>query len=291
MKLRGYILILIAAILWGTIGPVAKRAFVEGVSPMEVAFWRAVLAWGCFGLHAVLTRQIGVHTRDIPAIVVFAITGVTLFYSAYQIAVQQGGAALAAVLLYTAPVWVALMSRFLFKEVMNPAKIAALVTTIIGVTAVSWSGGDALQKVTPVAVIAGLAAGFSYSLYYIFGKYFQTRYSSPNLFFYILPLGAIGLLPWVHFSPKTLIAWLCLASLAVLSTYGAYFCYYLGLKYLEPTRAAITATLEPVIAAMVAFIWWDEMFTWQGYVGSCLILSSVLIMIADSTRKTTPVDY
>lgn len=285
MRIRGYLLILAAAALWGTIGPVARRAFVEGVAPMEVAFWRAVLAWLLFGMHAAATRQVFVQKRDCPYLVLFALTGVTLFYGSYQIAVKQGGAALAAVLLYTAPAWVAVMSRFFYKENINKFALTALVCTLVGVFLVSWAGGSSLSSVSPLAIVCGLLSGFSYSLYYIFGKYFQNRLTAPNLFLYILPIGALGLLPWVPFGPKSPVAWLCLASLALLSTYGAYFCYYVGLKYLEPTRASITATLEPVIAAVVAFLWWDESFTFQGYLGSALILGSVLIMIAESARK------
>jgi drug/metabolite transporter (DMT)-like permease len=286
MKTRGYILIISAALLWGIIGPVARRAFAEGVSPMEVAFWRAVLAWCFFGVHALLQRRILFKSQDLHLMLIFAVTGVTLFYASYQFAVQKGGAALAAVLLYTAPAWVAIMSRVFFKERMNPAKITALAATLIGVAAISLGGDNIMLTTTPMAVVWGLLAGFSYSLYYIFGKYFQGRYSAPNLFFYILPLGAAGLFPWVTFTDKTLTAWLCLFSLSFLSTYGAYFCYYAGLKYLEPTQAAISATMEPVIAAAVAYLWWGEYFSLQGYLGSILILGSVVLMIMDGTRKS-----
>ena len=285
MRYRGYLLILAAAILWGIIGPVARGAFAEGVTPMEVAFWRAVLAWIFFGLHALVKRQVRISTRDWPALLVFSGAGVTLFYASYQFAVQLGGAALAAVLLYTAPAWVAIMSRFFFKESMNRVKLIALFSTLVGVTAVSWSGGGAGLRVTPLAIISGLLAGFSYALYYIFGKFFQGRYSAANLFLYMLPLGALGLLPWVQFGHKSITAWLFLFSLAFFSTYGAYFCYYAGLKYLEPTRAAITATLEPVVAAVVAFAWWGESFNSFGYIGSGLILGSVVLMIAEGTRS------
>jgi len=167
---------------------------------------------------------------------------------------------------------------------MNRAKLIALLATLTGVAAVSWSGGDQVLSVTPLAIVCGLLAGFSYALYYILGKFFQVRYSAPNIFLYILPIGALGLLPWVPFGPKSLMAWMCLFSSAFFPTYGAYFCYYAGLKYLEPTRAAITATLEPVIAAIVAYGWWGESFSIFGYVGSGLIIGSVVIMIADGTR-------
>ncbi len=282
MKLTGYGCIIIAAALWGGIGPISKLAFQEGILPLEVAFWRAVLAWGFFGTHALIKNQTRIQKRDMPAVIIFGITGVTLFYGSYQMAVNSVGAALAAVLLYTAPAWVATMSRIVFKEPMTRLKLTALVLTMAGVTGVSLGAGELnLSGIRPSGpgILFGLLAGFCYALYYIFGKHFSDRYSSPNLFLYILPIGAVGLIPWVPFTHKTLTAWAALIALAFLSTYIAYYLYYMGLKHLEPTRAAIMATLEPVMAGVIAFFWWDEYFTPLGYAGSFLILMSVAIMI------------
>ena len=74
--------------------------------------------------------------------------------------------------------------------------------------------------------------------------------------------------------------------LAVFSTYGAYYFYYAGLKYLEPTRAAITATIEPVITAVVAYVWWNEYFNFAGYAGSALILAAVVMMVLGGRRRS-----
>jgi DME family drug/metabolite transporter len=279
LQLKGYLYIIAAAALWGILGPFSRLAFSQGLSPMEVAFWRAVLAWGFFGIHAVATRSVGLRLHDLPMVALFAITGVTLFYGSYQMAIRTGGAAVASVLLYTAPAWVAVLARFAFRELFTPAKALALMLTLIGVVCVAWGGGTI--KVTLSSLSFGLAAGFCYSLYYIFGKFFSTRYSSPNLFFYLLPMGALTLLPWVQFSPKTPTAWGALLCIAALSTYGAYFCYYQGVRYLEASRAAITATLEPVVASVVAFFWWGEAFGIAGYVGSAMILGAVLLMVLD----------
>ncbi|MCP3953398.1 MAG: DMT family transporter, partial [Desulfobacterales bacterium] len=232
-KLKGYLFITVAAILWGMIGPFARLAFSEGVLPMEVAFWRAVLAWIFFGSHAVVLREVRMQARDWPALLVFALTGVALFYGSYQLAVKSGGAALASVLLYTAPAWVVVLARIFFKEALTPVKLVALALTLTGVAGVSLgAGGDSSglgSSLGPGALFAGLTAGFCYSLYYIFGKYFSNRYSSPNLFFYMLPIGAICLFPMVEFSHKTPTAWIALVSMAFFCTYGAYYCYYIGL--------------------------------------------------------------
>ncbi len=285
---KGYLYIIAAAILWGIIGPVSRLAFDQGVMPLEVAFWRAVLAWICFGGHAVASGQLRIQARDLPFLLIFSVTGVTLFYGSYQLAVEKGGAALAAVLLYTAPAWVTVLSRMVFKEPLTLVKCAALVMTIAGVAGVSYGVGNGASgfggQLDATAFLFGLIAGFCYSLYYIFGKHFSGRYDSPTIFLYILPLGALLLLPWVTFSPKTAVAWGALATLAFFSTYLAYYFYYAGLRHLEASRAAITATIEPVIAALVAYFWWQESFSIIGYAGGLLILASVVLIIWDGSR-------
>ena len=93
------------------------------------------------------------------------------------------------------------------------------------------------------------------------------------------------MLPWVTFTHKTPTAWLALGLLVIISTYGANTCYYYGLKYLEAGHAAIAATLEPVIAAAVAYFWWHEAFTALSYAGSLLILFEVILMVWDNIRQ------
>ena len=293
MQGKGFFYIICAGLMWGFVGPFSKLAFQEGVSPLEVAFWRAVLAWVLFGMHAFVTGQVKVKSKDIPAVIVFGVTGVALFYGSYQLAVEKGGAALASVLLYTAPAWVAVISAFVFKETMTRMKIIALGLTLLGVVGVS-NGSTGffaypMVRLSALAVIFGLLSGFFYSLYYIFGKHFSNRYTSPNLFLYMLPIGALCLFPAVDFAHKTSTAWIAMACLAAISTYGAYYCYYIGLTYLEPSRAAITATIEPVVATVVAHLWWKESFTVTGYLGSVLILTAVILMVCEKTKVSRSV--
>ncbi len=283
--MKGYLCILMAAILWGMIGPFSKLAFQEGMAPLEVAFFRAILAWFLFAAHAARRRELVIEKRDYPMVLLFAVMGVTVFYVSYQLAVNRGGAALASVLLYTAPAWVAVMSRFFFKERFSIMKLIALFSTIIGVALISLGAGSGEIRIGAPALFFGLTAGFAYSLYYILGKHFSSRYNSPTLFLYILPLGALFMVPWVEFTDKTATAWMSLLFISVLSTYGAYYFYYLGLKYLEATRAVITATLEPVTAAVVAYLWWGEYFKPSGYMGAALILAGVLIMVLEKPAQ------
>jgi DME family drug/metabolite transporter len=277
----GYVFIISAATLWGLIGIFSSLAFSQGIGPMEVAFWRAVLTWICFGTQAVIQKETHMEKQDIPLFVLFALLGITLFYICYQFAVKTGGAAFASVLLYTAPAWVLICSFFIYKEKLTVIKFLAVSLVILGVFLISKTG-DTSQGATSIglmAILSGLGAGFCYSLYYTIGKYFSSRYSSANLFFWVLPLGALGILPFVTFVHKTPLAWAALIACSFFSTFLANFCYYKGLKYLEAGKASIVATLEPVVAAGAAYVLLGEYFSFSGYIGAGLILLAVISTI------------
>jgi len=279
--LRGYVFIILAASSWGFIGIFSSFAFAEGVEPMEVAFWRALISWVFFGSQAIVRRETFLAKKDIPLLGVFALLGVSLFYISYQYAVNTGGAAFASVLLYTAPAWVVVCSIFIYKEKLTVNKIMAVLLVITGVFLISKTGGNSSSETAIgfMAVLSGLMSGFCYSLYYTIGKYFSSRYSLANLFLYVLPIGVLGILPFVEFTHKSPVAWASLIAVSLVSTFIANHCYYLGLKYLEAGKASIVATIEPVVAAVAAYIILGEYFTSLGYVGAAMIVSAVILTI------------
>lgn len=284
MKIKGYIFIIGAATLWGLIGPVSRFALDSGMGALETGFFRAVLAWFFFAGHAVLTGKLAVRNRDIAPMILFGLIGISLFYAANFLAVEKGGAAFAAVLLYTAPAWVAFLSPLIFKEKVTAKKILAVVLTISGIAAICFlgnAGGKESLNFNSTAIIAGVVSGLAYSMYYIFGKYFSERYNAYTLFFYILPVGALGLLPFISFSEKSASDWGVLIFLAFFCTYLANSLYYAGLNRLEPTKAVLTATIEPVVAAFFAWLIWNELFTIAGFAGAVVILAAVIMTIYD----------
>jgi len=274
----GYLYLLLAAFLWGLIGPVSRLAFQEGLTPLAVAFFRAGIAWVFFGLHALLLRQVRVERRDALPLLLFGLVGVSLFYGSYQLAVVYGGAALASVLLYTAPAWVALLSLVVLKEPLDRTGLLAVALTLLGVGFMCVGGGSGV-RVLSLALFFGLLSGFTYALYYIFGKLYLPRYATPTLFLYALPMGALGLLPWVEFAPLSLRAMEALLFLGVFSTYGAYLAYYAGLKRLPATRASVVATLEPVVANLFAFLLFREVLSLWAYLGAGLVLLAVVLTV------------
>lgn len=294
-SIHGYIFVFLAALFWGLIGPVAKFAFQAGVSPVEAAFWRAGIGAALFALHCLIFKQYTVKVKDLPVLGLFGLVGVSLFFSAYQIAVKEGGAALASMLLYTAPVWVALLSRIFFHEPMRPLKLAALAVALGGAVLVSLGGGAEdgggglfSSQVSLRGVFFGMLSGFTYALHYVFGKRYLKDYPAATLYCYCLPVGAIGLLPFVDFHPAGSVdwrIWVVFLFMGLFTTYGAYMFYCAGLKRLDATRVAVTANLEPVIAAILAYLWWGERFRPIGYLGGALVLVGVALMVLEGQAK------
>lgn len=280
----GFFFIFFAAVLWALIGPLGRIAMSEGLSPLEVAFWRAFFGAAFFWLHALPQRLYHVHVRARSVFALFGVVGIALLFFFYLVAVEQAGVSLAAILLYTAPAWVAFFSRMIFKETLSNRKLLALGLAMAGAALACASGGGLPQGASMLGIGAGLLSGFCYSMHYIFSRHYLRDFSSVSLYCWCLPAGALCLLPFVSFVAKTPLAWLTLLLMGLLSTYGAYWAYCEAIKRLPPTLVAISATLEPVLAGIMAWSIWGELFSGVGWLGAGLVLAAVLLVVGAQDR-------
>lgn len=285
-RLGGYVWILLAAFFWSLIGVISKICMNAGVSPLETAFWRAAFGGAFFLGHAVLSGQLRIRPRDACIFIVFGFWGVGVFFGATQYAIKLSGAAMAVVLLYTAPVWVAFFSRFLFQEKISPRKISAIGIALAGTTLVCFSGGSLPGQTSIWGIACGLLSGLCYASHYPFYRWWQSRYSTAAMYAFMLLGGTLAL--WLcvpaslHHAPRV---WLCLLLLGLLTGYFAYICYGQGLKRLSLVRAAVTCHLEPVLSTFWVWLFWQENFSLSGWLGSALVLSAVMLLTTDKSRE------
>lgn len=278
--LVGYALVAFAALLWALLGVFSKSLLGSGLTPTEIAFWRAAIGGALFAVHAALEGGLRLQRdSDALAFVAFALVGVTLFYTALNLAIEAGGVSLAFILLYSAPAFVAVLAALLLGERLTPTKATLVAMSVAGVVMVA-QGGDSGMTVSARSVTWGLVAGASYASYYLFGKWALARYRPATIYAIVMPIGALGLAPLTPFaaltdpSPRT---WLLLVLMAALSTYLAYFVYYTGLKRVEASRAVLVATIEPVVAAVLAAWLFGERLGALGIVGGALIVGAAML--------------
>ena len=246
------------------------------MSPVELSFWRAAISGGIFILHAAFVNQLRLHRwRDLILFIFFGLLAVSLFNTSYFLAVEQGGVTLATILLYTAPAFVAIFAHFLFDERLTLYKISLIGLTLSGIVLISLAGSKQLQLIS-VAIAWGLVSGATYALYYIFGKYILPRYQAVTIMALAMPVGAIGLAPFITFGPRPWPAWLAMVTLALISTYIAYQLYYAGLRQVEASRAVLVASIEPVVASLLAALLFGEQLTFSGYLGAIIVVGSAI---------------
>lgn len=281
---RGTIAILLAVLCWGLLGVMSRVAMADGTPPLTVAFWRAAIAAALFTVHAVVTRAEPLLAADRPAALFLGVAGVALLYFAYLNAIEQGGVALSSILMYSAPIWVAIGGRVFFHERVGPRAAAALALTLAGVALVALSSGTGKVRWSPGAVGWGLLSGAMYALYFLVGRRLFSRNASSRVMAWALSVGAATMLPFVPFQSLTRSAWGGVVFLAVVCTYAAYLAYAEGVKRLPAARAATIATLEPVIAVVAAYVVWGERLSPLGMAGGATVIAGVLLTAVGDSR-------
>lgn len=273
-----------AALLWGCIGVLSVALFRLGLSPWEVAFWRAALATLALLLWVLVARRDVLHpgsTADLLRLAGFGVVGVGLFYISFQLATFLTSVAVAVVLLYTAPVFVLLGARVWLGEALSAPKLAMAAVVVAGVAATSLGAADARVRLTLPGVAWGVAAALSYSAYYLFGRRYLPRYGVPRTLLYSLAVGTLvlaGGAARAGYPPRLdlpLAAWPLLLALALGATLLANALYYWGLARMEAGRAAVLASGEPVVAALLALALFGQRLSPVGWVGVGLVVLGV----------------
>ncbi len=274
-----------AAALWGTIGIAAKGAFHYGVAPVDIALWRAGVAFLTLLAVGIVARRaaLRIAARDVPLFAAYGLIGVAIFITVYLTAIRLSTVATAAMLLYTAPAWVTLLARIFFHEPLRRQKVVAVLASIAGSALVVRAYDPAALRLSLGGVLAGLAAGLTFALYSIFGKHALRRYDPFTTTLYQLGFGALFLLlalrRWPGLpSPAALPFVLYLVAIPT----TGYLMYLHGLRSMEAGRASIVATVEPVVAALLGVLLLSERLDGWQWVGGALVLSAVLLIQRES---------
>lgn len=281
----GIFLILAAASLWGAAGIFVRGMTDAGLGEMQIVFARALFS------SLILAAVIFIKDRTLFRIKVgdiwlFACTGIfsiVMFNFCYYKTMELSTLSIAAVLLYTAPFFVAVMSAIFFGEKLTLQKSVACVCAFIGCAFVSGAFSTT-HRLSPECLLYGLLTGFGYSLYTIFGNMLIKRgYDSLTITFYTFVFalgGSVFLADPVKSVPIMLGGRALVFSvlMALTNTVIPYILYTNGLRTVEPSRAPIIATVEPVMATLIGAVLYREKLTLHGIIGILLVVGSVTVL-------------
>ena len=276
----GVVLVALAAFCWGLSGGIGGILMADGWDAVVVAFYR-----GAIGLAFVLVwlalrpRRSGLTNRRLWFWAGIAGLGVAGNFAFYFISIAHGSIAVAATLMYCAPVYVFLVSFALKLESSTPWKWAAIAVVMLGVVLLTRIYDIGESGITPVGVAAGLIAGLCYAVF-IFGFKYAAPHGSPQAILVIAFAALVVILLWLGdfdqaFPALSAFHWLLFAALGMLGAGFSFFLYIVGLHQTKPTTASIVAMIEPVTASLFGVAILSQSLTGPQLVGMGLILITV----------------
>lgn len=286
VRIANRCLVLAAGSLWGLMGLLVRSLNATGLSSMEIAAIRSTIT--CISLFAGMLlfnrKAFRIKWKDIWCFIGTGACSVTFFNYCYFKTMTLTSLSVAAVLLYTAPAIVMLMSAFLFKEKLTVKKIAALFLAFLGCAFVSGIVGGA-GTLSVKGILFGLGAGFGYALYSIFGRYALERgYSSLTISFYTFLCSSVCTFffaDWgeiVSALSGNASVMIRTVVLVLIVTLLPYLSYTRGLNGLENGTASVLASIEPVVATLVGVAIYKETLNMWNVMGICLVLGSIVLI-------------
>ena len=283
-KLAG-LMILTAGILWGILGIFVRELNADDLSSMDIVFIRAVTTTIIL-LPILFIRKKGewkIRLRDIWCFIGTGIGSIVFFNFCYFKAVVMTSLSVAAVLLYTAPAFVIIISAFVFRERVTVQKVIALVLTFLGLMLVTGILGSG-SRLSAGGILFGLGAGLGYALYSIFSRFaIQRGYPPLTITFYTFLIAAISsavmtnpvrIIGSFTARPFLLIPALLLGALCTVCPFAL---YTTGLQYTENGVASIIASIEPVASTVVGALIYGEFLSAWNAAGVVMVLSGVII--------------
>ena len=283
-KGRAQLMVLAAASLWGLIGLFVNILSARGFSSMQIVALRAIITCICIAGFLALRdpEALRVELRDLPYFIGTGVFSIVLFTWCYFSCIARSSISVAVVLLYTAPIFVMLLSVIVFREKLTGKKLLALAMTFSGCMCVTGFIGGGAVHAPPAAVLLGIASGFCFSLYSIIGKIATGKYRPETVTAYTFIFASIAVIPFivggwegVSFDAVSVLA---LIAISVLCCVTPFVLYTAGLANLEPERAAIISTMEPVVGTLVDAVLFHQTMTALKPLGLVLVVGSIIVM-------------
>jgi drug/metabolite transporter (DMT)-like permease len=280
-----FVYVFLGAALWGIIGLFIEELSQAGFSALQIVTLRVVSASVMLVCYMALKnpKLLKIDLKDSMNFVGTGIFSTVFFSWAYFTTIEEVSLSVAVILLYTGPAFVVILSRIFFKEPMTSRKMGALVLTLLGCVLVVKVFPIGIEHISWYGIIVGLASGFGYALYSIFGKHALKKYHPLTVITYTFVFASAVMLPvsGITISTSDLQSthvWMNILGLGFFPTALAYYLYTMGLSMVESGRASIAATIEPLVATLLGVFVFNEVLTVFQVVGMLLVLSAVLLI-------------
>lgn len=277
----GFLFVLLAGIGFGFLGVFGRFAFNSGIAVNELLFWRFVTAGILLFLGLLIFKRdlIKLSKKQVLTSIALGVGGYAVFSTLYFRSIQGVSVPLAAMLLFTFPIFVSLGAHLFLKERMNRLQWISLAVACLGLGILLW-GPVEVHKVS--AVLCGFGAAITYALYVLVSGKVQKNVPALSSSLYVILSAAIAL---GIFSPPSLERamsfsteqMLIILGLATICTIAPLTLFLAGLQHLPSSQASILVMIEPVVATIAAATILGEVLSLRQIAGGILVLIALFI--------------
>lgn len=289
-QLKGSLQIVLAALLWGTLGVFGRLLGEQGVLPLAIVTIRILIAFFGLVLYWIFAKKKMPYIRkeDWLLLIVYTILSVVAYNFFYFTAISLIPIAVASILLYLSPAFVLILSVLVLKEQISFRKVISLFIVLIGIFLVV--NIQNLEGLNFWGLLCGIFAGLTFSLYSLLGKKLSENNESFSIVTVSFGIGFFGLLIMsimgnqLSFNYSTN-AYLLLIILGLLPTLSAFILYNLGLKNIEASKASIISTIEPITAAVLGYLFLQESLSFNQILGIVIVVLGIAISSFSNSKK------
>ena len=293
-KTKGYLLVGIAGTLWGTVAFFVTK-LVDAQLPLStIVFYRMFFAFLSLFFFLLFTdiSKLKIDRVLLKYVAAIGLISQALFNISYFSAIKLTSISTAVTLLYTAPVFIALMARIFFQETFTKNKVLALLLCVTGCFLTITGGSLQSFQLNFKGILFGLAAGITFASLTIISKPIAEKYHPYTIVFYSIGFGTLFYLPFsgpilLFQSQISLLTWFYALSLSIISTVIALIIYFSGLATgIEASKAGIISTIEVVVSVLISFLFFQEKIWGWKLVGILMVMGSVVVVQLDRVKGT-----
>ena len=287
----GYLYVVLAALMWALSGSSAKFLFNSGITPFQLVQLRltisSVLLFLCLLIR--FSALLKISRSDILYFILFGTVGMAGVQFTYLFAISKIKVAAAILLQYLAPSFIALHAVVFMREKLSRSTVIALIGATLGCYLVVGAYNLEILSMNIVGIISGILSAVTFAWYTIHGEYGMRRYNPWTVLFYALFFGAVvwnilhpPLEAFMHaYSP---VQWAWILYIGVMGTLVPFGLYLEGINLIRSTRASITATLEPITAGVISYIFLNEIMGIPQIIGGVIVIASIILLQLDQEQ-------
>lgn len=291
--------VLIAAVLWGSSGVCAQYIMEQSQMSSQFLTMTRLLFAGLILLtlsfmHGDRIFRIMKNRKDALSLLFFTLVGALTVQLSFLMTIEKSNAATATVLQFLAPTIIVAWFSLVRKSRPGMLVFAAIGTSLIGTFLLVTHGNPTSLSISGGALFWGIVSAFTAAFYTTYPSQLIARYGTLPIVGWSMLIGGAVLLPFYAGQGEsfTLSGNVVLAFfyLVVIGTSLTFSLYLKGAQMIGGPRASILSCAEPLSSAFLSLLLLGITFTLPDWLGTLLILSSVILISLDSRRRSTPVE-